>query len=316
MNLSINDRIKGSLMGVAIGDALGFSTEFLSKEDAIKLYPDGLNSYNEILTDSFRTEEQIGKWTDDTNMMIAILDSLIAKKTIDLHDIANNFIVWKNSQPFDIGNLTRTVLMHSNYLNNPIETAKKVWEEEGKQSAGNGGIMRTTISALWNYTNWNEIKQNTENLCKLTHYDPRCVGSCVIIAYLIHNILLNQPFTKSDIIKLGAEYHSDIEKYIELGCQPNLSTLQLDDGATMGYTLKTMAVGLWFYNFAPNYFEGIQSIILEGGDADTNCAVAGGILGAKFGYESIPLHLTEDLKDSEMLLAKIDKLLEVINIKE
>ena len=52
--------------------------------------------------------------------------------------------------------------------------------------------------------------------------------------------------------------------------------------------MKTLAAALWAYWHAGSFKEGILSIVNAGGDADTNAAVAGALLGAKYGYEGIP----------------------------
>ena len=67
-----------------------------------------------------------------------------------------------------------------------------------------------------------------------------------------------------------------------------LDSLCLDDEKSMGYTLRTLGAVLWAYWHATSYKEGILKIVLSGGDADTNAAVAGAILGTKFGISQIP----------------------------
>lgn len=67
------DRMLGCLYGQAIGDALGLGSEFLSKDEVIQNYPDGLKSYSQIIQDAHRRRWPIGAWTDDTDMMLCIL---------------------------------------------------------------------------------------------------------------------------------------------------------------------------------------------------------------------------------------------------
>lgn len=67
------DKIYGCLYGQAIGDALGLGTEFLDKEEVLRLYPSGLNNYAQIVQDEHRCRWAKGAWTDDTDMMLCVL---------------------------------------------------------------------------------------------------------------------------------------------------------------------------------------------------------------------------------------------------
>ncbi|MBL8027342.1 MAG: ADP-ribosylglycohydrolase family protein, partial [Fibrobacteres bacterium] len=146
---------------------------------------------------------------------------------------------------------------------------------------------RTAAVGLFEYWKEQDVIRNAENICKTTHYDPRCVGSSVILSLLISRILDAKPFPVEEMIKLGRAYDSRIEEYILLAKNGRVEDLKLDDSASMGYTLKTMAAGLWCYFNAISFQEGVYKIVNEGGDADTNGAVAGSILGAMFGFSSI-----------------------------
>lgn len=81
-----------------------------------------------------------------------------------------------------------------------------------------------------------------------------------------------------------------------------------DDEKSMGYTLRTLGAALWAYWHATSYKEGILKIVLSGGDADTNAAVAGAILGAKFGINQIPDEWRNGLLYASMLHNKVQDL--------
>ncbi|MEI6444707.1 MAG: ADP-ribosylglycohydrolase family protein [Nostocales cyanobacterium ELA583] len=87
MNDIVADKIRGVIFGQAIGDALGFGTEFLSRSEVKFTYPDGLTDYSQIryfskITNQFEQVDdwrwQPGDWTDDTDQMLCIFDSLLA----------------------------------------------------------------------------------------------------------------------------------------------------------------------------------------------------------------------------------------------
>jgi len=310
-NLEISDntiinRIKACIFGHAIGDALGLATEFMSRQEVQKNYPNGVNSYNDIVQDHHRRKWKKGAWTDDTEQMLCIFDSLIKHRDLNLKDIASNFVFWKENNGMGIGRHTLNLLNISEYTDKPFEASELLWNMSRKQAAPNGGIMRTSILGCWNYKNIDAVCSNAENVCKLTHFDPRCTGSCVIICYIISSVLQKLPFTKENLIEIAKKYDSRIIEYIELAFQPEISLLKLDESSSIGYTLKTMCAALWAYNYGTDYFSGLKTIIEQGGDADTNGAVAGALLGVKFGYDAIPTHLTNYLIGHEELEKRIE----------
>lgn len=82
----------------------------------------------------------------------------------------------------------------------------------------------------------------------------------------------------------------------------------MDDEKSMEYTLRTLGASLWAYWHATSYKEGILKIVLSGGDADTNAAVAEAILGAKFGIDhQIPEEWKDGLLYASMLYNKVQK---------
>ena len=106
----INDKIKGVIFGQAIGDALGLGTEFMTKKEVDRYYPNGLTYYDEIIQDYHRKRWMKGDWTDDTEMMLCIANAIIEDKDIKLSTIAQNFKHWFSGEPLGIGSNTFKVL--------------------------------------------------------------------------------------------------------------------------------------------------------------------------------------------------------------
>lgn len=296
-----NDKIKGLIFGQAIGDALGLATEFMTKEEVLHIYPQGVSSYQDIIQDRHRSLWQKGAWTDDTDMMLCILESIINNKGVNLTDIAHRFVNWKNNNGIGIGRHTLKVLSIGDYIQNPFKASELIWNLSRQQNAANGAIMRTAIVGCWNFTDLEAIKKNTEDVCRLTHYDPRCVGSCIIITHIVSKHLQGAEITKSELLALANKYDYRIAEYIKLAYQGDVSALQLDEQGKIGYTLKTMSAALWAYLHATDFYSGLKAIIEQGGDADTNGAVVGALLGVKFGFKTIPDHLINNLIGKEGL---------------
>lgn len=288
----LKDKMLGCLYGQAIGDALGLGSEFMSKDEVKKNYPNGLKNYDQIIQDAHRRRWAKGAWTDDTDMMLRILNGY-DNEAFNLHRVASNFKDWFNGTPMGIGNHTYKVLCMADYVEQPEMCSKLWWELSRQQSAANGALMRTSVVGLAQ-TN---IEVQAEAICKLTHYDPRCVGSCVIASSIIHNLVwYNNELSYEDIKNIAQRYDERILEWVDAAYNSSeISMLDLDETYSIGYTLRTLSAALWCYWHSTSFKNGLFSVVNEGGDADTNGAIACAILGARFGYSSLPSYYINNL---------------------
>lgn len=281
----ITNKFLGIIFGQAVGDALGLGTEFMTKQEVERNYPSGISDYSQIVQDEHRRRWQRGDWTDDTDMMLCILDSIVECGKVDYLDIARRFKEWMMNGGMGIGRHTYNVMALGDYTANPQKAAEIIWKMGKKKAAANGAVMRTSVVGLLK----EDVAAHAENISKLTHFDPRCVGSCVIVSEIIHALVYEgRMLGYEEIIDIANRYDERIAPFVDTAYHDDLDALCLDDEASMGYTLKTLGAALWAYWHSESYQDGILRIVMEGGDADTNAAVAGAILGAKFGIEQIP----------------------------
>lgn len=304
------DKIKGCIYGQAVGDALGLGTEFMSQDEVKKYYSKGLVYYDQIIQDAHRKRWQKGSWTDDTDMMICIAK---ARKNchFDLNKIAHNFKDWFNGTPMGIGRHTFNVLCMGDYTKDPIKAADIIWRLYKCRSAANGGLMRTSIVATSPMVEEEEIA----NICRLTHPDMRCIGSCVLYVRLIQNLIFNNIQLDISALKdIADRYDSRINEYIDLATNENPTVLSLDDNM-MGYTLKTMSVALWSLWHYNSFKDGLLSVVNLGGDADTNAAVSCALLGAKYGFSNIPQYYVDNLQNKQIIEDIYENTILDMNIK-
>lgn len=306
---TIHNRMLGCLYGQAIGDALGLGTEFLNKDEVLKHYPNGLSRYEVIIQDAHRRRWHKGAWTDDTDMMLCILSAFEGGQ-FNIRKVAQNFKDWADGEPMGIGAYTFKVLAMGDYVEKHDECSRLWWELSRKSSAANGALMRTSVVGLVP----ENITEQTEAICKLTHYDPRCVGSCVIATSIIHSLIWNNKYLSYDEIKsIGAQYDDHIAEWIDLAYQSDdIAKLDLDETYSIGYTLRTLAAALWCYWHADSFESGLIAVINEGGDADTNGAIACAILGAKYGYDAIPRYYIDNLHRETEYRQKVNLFIELI----
>ena len=147
-NETLKERFLGTIFGQAVGDALGLSTEFMSKQEVNLFYPNGIEDYSQIVQDDHRRRWQRGDWTDDTDMMLCILDSFVACQKVDILDIAKRFKEWMMNGGMGIGRHTYNVMALGDYTSNPQKAAEIIWKMGKKKAAANGAVMRTSVVGL------------------------------------------------------------------------------------------------------------------------------------------------------------------------
>ena len=307
--METKDKIYGTIFGQAIGDALGLGTEFMSKTEVREKYPDGLKEYSQIIRDYHRAKFQPGSWSDDTDMMLCIANAIIEDKGINLHTIARNFKQWVYApETRGVGQTTLKVLSIAEYVEKPHQVAELIWRMTRTKNAANGSVMRTAIIGLKK----ENVAQTAEDVCKLTHFDPRCVGSCVIVSEIINHLIWHdEQLSYSQIITIGNKYDKSIVEYIDKAYYNGIESLELDEPSSIGYTLKALGSALWCLFHANDFEEGLLRVVNEGGDADTNAAVACAMLGAKFGYTSIPQKYTDGLTRKNDLMRITNYLMQI-----
>ena len=171
LSTSITNKIKGCIYGQAIGDALGLGCEFMSQEEVRKYYPNTLTRYDQIIRDRQWSMWKEGEWTDDTDMMICIARTRL-NNHFNVEKTAENFKEWFNHSPRGIGRHTYNILAIGDYLKALFKVSELFWNLSRQKNAANGALMRTSVLATSPYVDEEEIT----DICRLTHYDPRCVG--------------------------------------------------------------------------------------------------------------------------------------------
>ncbi|XP_038067788.1 uncharacterized protein YegU-like [Patiria miniata] len=331
-NNKLQDQILGTIYGNCIGDAIGLMTEFLSKEQAQKYYGGKHLEYpmKEIAATYYMHQMVFPEadWTDDSDQMILILQSLMDKDgKADALDFSVKLLNWREhgfaelGDPcgMGLGQTTLKVLSHKDYKTDPHQAALNVWEASKRYLAPNGGVMRTSVAGIHRYDDINQVISNTKVFCKVTHADPRCIASCVAVTTAISMMLRGlhkMPDGHYDVTSLteasfnyakecllrDEEGNLDAEQVKELKFHMNasLDELELADRKKIGYTFKCLGAGFWALR-QKKFRDAIEAITLEGGDADTNGAVAGALLGCKLGYRNLPPSWKDDLKHKKWL---------------
>ncbi|KAI8895502.1 ADP-ribosylglycohydrolase-domain-containing protein [Globomyces pollinis-pini] len=342
------NRILGVLFGGAVGDAIGLHTEFLTAKNAIQFYgnhPTFTLPPTNMLLDQHRTKWFPGEWTDDTDQMLLILLAWLRNArpgpTVSVCDFANRLRIWTsqglmclNKLPVDIGQTVGTVVFDDDFLEKPVEVANKVWEHSNRYLAANGAVMRTSICGLVS-NNVDEVIQFSFQMASVTHADRRCLISCGIISGLIASLVNGRQYNQTlieDIISTTITavdtfqawtpasntdpFMEGPEKYCFVD---DLVQLKVDDGSKIGYTYLCLGTALWALKKVVNgqsYKDVITELTMAGGDADTNCAVAGALIGSYLGYKELPEDWVSGLANGDWLMSKGEAVCSILQVSD
>lgn len=280
------DRARGVILGLAVGDALGAAVEWD--------HPDQIHArYGGPLRDMVASRTwQLGEWTDDTAMALALAESLAERACYDEDDVLARYLVWARSEPKDIGATISHALARARTPADARAAAAAYHRESGGRSAGNGSLMRTAPIAILYRDDVGAIERISRLDSSLTHHDELAGDACVILNMTIASLLTGRrmPQSTSTVGRAAAE-------------APSLTTEQLLDPVQrqIGYVLTALRVAFWAAMSAASFEEAVVAAANLGGDADTNAAVAGALAGARFGAEAIPQRWLEPLRDRERL---------------
>lgn len=284
------NKFKGALIGIAVGDALGASTEFMSKEEVKRQY----GYLDQIIGGGWLNIEQ-GDITDDTEMTLCVANGIIKDYKNPIPEIGNEFLKWYKSKPKDIGISVVTTLR---LYNGDWFKASKQSHDLVKKSAGNGTLMRCLPIALA-YKDLKTIEELSIKQSKMTHYDDLAAEACVIYNRIAYKLLSNNDLKKTieEEVK-GTKYEIILNKK-ELDVPPDGFVIN-----TLLWVLKTL--------YTTNNFSDVVEILTNaGGDADTTSAIAGGLAGIYYGYEQIPYKYKDEINlidEIEEIATKLYKL--------
>ena len=285
-------RFKGAMVGLAIGDALGGPTEFMSREELVAKH----GKVTDMIGGGWLNLKP-GEYTDDTQMAERMAQAIVHKKGFDLEEIGKEFVGWLNTDPKDVGGLTRESL-ELKRIGVPADQAGQIpWVMSGYENAGNGSVMRAApVGLLTAFKSVDEIDTTARASSAITHADPRATYGTAAINYATALIIGGEP---NVVDKVGA-WLKDKNPVLSEAVLA-VKDMNAEDLRTSGYSVHTVQAAFWALHHAKSYVDGVLTVSNLGEDTDTAGATAGILLGAKFGVEGIPQSWRSQLQNREGL---------------
>jgi ADP-ribosyl-[dinitrogen reductase] hydrolase len=302
--------VHGALFGVAIGDALGVPAEFKSRE-ALKLDPVkdmiGFKSHN----------QPPGTFSDDSSLTFCLAESLC--NGYDLDDAGKRFVLWRDEgywtavgEAFDIGNTTNRAI---DRLRRGTKPSLAGDFDEGNN--GNGSLMR--IIPLLCYIRNFDIEERyaiTKDVSSVTHGHIRSVIACFYYlefalellkgsdkqtayantANMVHEFIVSKQIIQREVDLFAPLLKNDITKE------------NIDNIPSFGYVMNTLKAAMYCFLTTENYADAVLMAVNLGNDSDTTAAVAGGLAGLYYGFETIPEKWRNEVKRSNDIKDLCDRL--------
>ena len=300
------NRVRGALIGLAVGDALGTTLEF---------EPPGTFTPITDMVGGGCWNLQPGQWTDDTSMALCLAESLVERNGFDARDQMERYVRWwqhghlsSTGRCFDIGTTTRAALQR--YL----QSGEPFAGSTDPQSAGNGSLMRLAPIAMYYRNQPEQCIAMAADSSRTTHGAPTAVDACRYFAGLL----------------LGAFNGADKAELLQPRYAPLPGTWErapltraIDDVAAgsflrkqppaikgSGYVVQSLEAALWAFARSDNFRDGCLLAANLGDDADTTAAIYGQIAGAYYGEAAIPSEWREQLALRDTIEQLADRLYE------
>ncbi|CAF0797388.1 unnamed protein product [Adineta steineri] len=324
--------IIGSLVGLAVGDALGASVECQSHANLIEHPVANMQSGG-------TWGLKAGQWTDDTSMALCLASSLISKQGFDPYDQLVRYKWWfkhgflsSTGHCFDVGSATRRAL---DEFSNRQKILKKHFKCRTDQEvdqlsydavrlvsgfnvncsspnvAGNGALMRLTPVPLFYFRSPSVAIEYAGRSAVITHGDRKAVDACRYYAALIvaaihkeskEQLLSNSFYEEHKNWFQGQDRHPDI---LHIAQGSYKQSRGYEGGIRgKGYIVKALEAALWaFWSNNDSFETGVLAAIQLGSDTDTTAAIYGQLAGAFYGYDKIPQKWRRQLYAHDLLVS-------------
>ncbi|MBW5382292.1 ADP-ribosylglycohydrolase family protein [Brachyspira pilosicoli] len=305
--MSLENKLKSAILGLAVGDALGVPYEFISR-DIIKKNPCkdmiGYGTHN----------KKAGTWSDDTSLTLCLLDNL-NNKNINYNDIMNSFVLWYDNGKytadgyiFDIGITTSDAINNYKSGKNPIKCGLS-----DEYSNGNGSLMRILPIAFYIKKYFNsQLFENSEvinliyNVSSLTHSHKKSLIACIIYTAIALNLINDMNIEESinKALKDSFDYYKNEKELNNYKRIFDSDFKKINDVKieSSGYVVHTLEASIWILLNTSNYEDAVLKSVNFGDDTDTTAAVTGGLAGLYYGIDNIPSKWIDILVNKELII--------------
>lgn len=316
-------KTNATLLGLAIGDALGMPFEF---SDTIKIIQAGWDG--SFLGGMWNLKA--GSWTDDTKLALCLTNSLLESNGFDINNLAQKYIDWvKSGDLRGIGvTCERAIANLANGIS-PKESGKKnigrakpsfkrvsaESEKTGSEDTdligfgnycGNGVIMRQAPAGIFFKDDPSELERAVKEDATMTHDHPDArdggLALCTMIAALANGATKLEALETASKLKYEFDHTLRHMKNAVLELSNNNTPIEVGEKlGVRGTSHETLATALYCFLKHDNFKDAIVEAVLIAGDSDSRGAITGALAGTFYGLEGIPEYYVNNVEDSDKL---------------
>ncbi len=290
----LKDKFRGAILGCFLGDAFGAGFEGMSPDRAI--------SRLSTLSEKYRRA-----YTDDTDMTLALTESIVESGRVEPEDIARKFSQFCDlSRGYGMGTIQAVLALRRGA---PWHQVSRIVFEKG--SFGNGAAMRVSPVGLFFHHDFEALRKGAMDQANITHTHPLGQWGAVMQASSVGMALAQDPrrsFKKKEmLIQLReilwpgpVEYQkalNEMETIFAQGKKIEAKEVvrRLGNGIEAHRSVPTASYIALTYS--PDFQDAIRASISLGGDTDTIGGMVGAIVGAHVGERGLPVEWTEQLEE-------------------
>lgn len=285
MAIEMINRHEGAMLGVAVGDALGAPLEFMSAKEIRRKH----GTVREMLGGGWLSVEP-GEVTDDTQMTLAVAERIAADGDNLYQMVGANFLRWFRTHPKDVGGCCAAVLSRMSRSDTlHLADWHKAAESHDKASnggtAGNGALMRAVYPAL--YYQLDKAQEVAANIARMTHWHDHSTRTVQRYTAAINTIVHTPTMSAKEAKETAEQMMEDVRKMLPAGrVEPT------------GYCVSSLICAMNAIRDTDSFEDALVAAVNMGGDADTIGAITGGLAGAIYGSNGIPLRWVNRLENA------------------
>ncbi|MCY3570354.1 MAG: ADP-ribosylglycohydrolase family protein [Chloroflexi bacterium] len=295
------DRARGVLLGLAVGNLLGLPVEGASRSTIQRSYPAGLREID--------PRERYRPMDDDLAQAVDLAEAL-ARDPDPVLGFADRLVKWRTENGRGIGIMTSTVIDYLEVGLGVLGAANAFWQERGSpETQPNGALMRCAPVALRHALEPQALITQSALTCAVTHFAPGAQWSCILVNAAIAMLVRGHEPNRDDLIVAATQDGAPAELIAWTLAIPDAIDDRIAEERVSGHTYLCMQAALWSLDTRDGLEHALVRIVNAGGDTDTNAAVAGAVLGARFGASAIPQRWLECIPDPERIESATQALL-------
>jgi len=301
----LRDRFRGTLLGLAAGEALGTPAEFLTAEQVVEKYG--------VITEMIGGgvyDVAPGEITDATEMMLCLARSLADNGGFEPEDIMARYAEWLQSQPHHVSLTVRAALISYRSGTHWDVASRRAFEILGGPTAGNGSLIRCAPVGLLYSSDAVTRHEVSLRESTLTHFDRLAGWSCAAFNDLL-TAALSGGLTEE--LPAIARIFDDEDKRVAAVLH-DTPEAEAEEVVSSSFVLDTLQTALWTVLSGADFEHAVTIAVNMGNDATAAGAVTGALAGAVYGESGIPDRWLDCLTVRDDVTAVADRLADLAGI--